>query len=178
MWDAPGSPGGWKRGIKYTAKEYEMLLKGVSELSERLGVRAVDMERVAWVLGKEKVDVGREEGTLSSLGDKEDSGNGAVERVKGKKGVYVKGGGKDEKVGDKGVTEVPAEKETEDKATKKGGKRKAAELEEVVVKAHKGRNGVSEQPRAKKAKNDAKRKSIEPKEPVEGLRRSSRRKTT
>ena len=149
----------------------------VSELSERLGVRAVDMERVAWVLGKEGVDVGREE-AFSGLEDKEDSGDGVVERVKGKKGVSVKGGGKDEKVGDKGVTEVLVEKEMEDKATKKGGKRKAAELEEVVVKAPKGKNGVSEQPRAKKARNDAKRKSIEPKEPAEGLRRSSRRKTT
>ena len=81
-------------------------------------------------------------------------------------------------LGVEGVTEAAAEKKTEDKATKKGGKRKVAELEEVVVKTQDGGKGVSDQPRAKKAKNDAKRKSIETKEPVEGLRRSSRRKTT
>jgi hypothetical protein len=57
VWDEQGAPGGWKRKIKYNLKEYEMLLEKVDGLIERLGVRAVDVERVAWVLGKEGVDV-------------------------------------------------------------------------------------------------------------------------
>jgi hypothetical protein len=60
IWDESGSPGGWQRKIKYNVKEYEMLLKKVDALVKRLGVRAVDAERVAWVLGKERVDVGAE----------------------------------------------------------------------------------------------------------------------
>jgi hypothetical protein len=57
MWDEPGSPNGWQRKIKYNVKEYEILLEKVDVLVKRLGVRAVDAERVAWVLGKEGVDV-------------------------------------------------------------------------------------------------------------------------
>jgi hypothetical protein len=57
MWDESGSPGGWQRKIKYNAKEYEMLLEKVDALVKRLGVRAVDAEQVAWVLGKERVDI-------------------------------------------------------------------------------------------------------------------------
>ena len=173
MWDAPGSPNGWKRSIKYTAKEYELLLQGVTELSGRLGVRAVDMERVAWVLGRNGVDVAQDEGALFGSRSQEDSGvggEGAVDKVK------VKGRKKDGNMGATGVAE-PVKKDTEDKATRKGGKRKAAETEEVVDSQDVG-NGISKQSRAKKAKHDAKRKSIEPKAPVEGLRRSSRRKTT
>ncbi|KAH7085015.1 hypothetical protein BKA63DRAFT_559677 [Paraphoma chrysanthemicola] len=60
VWDEQGSPGGWKRKIKYNAKEYEQVVDRVRALRTRLGgkVRAVDVERVAWVLGKEGVDVG------------------------------------------------------------------------------------------------------------------------
>jgi hypothetical protein len=45
--------GDWKRGIKYSVKEYASLVEKVAELRGRLEVRAVDVERVAWVLGKE-----------------------------------------------------------------------------------------------------------------------------
>ncbi|KAH7389502.1 hypothetical protein DE146DRAFT_758811 [Phaeosphaeria sp. MPI-PUGE-AT-0046c] len=63
-WDEPGSPNGWQRKIKYNAKEYEMVLAKVNELVERLNVKAVDAEKVAWVLGKEGVDL--------DLGDEEE----------------------------------------------------------------------------------------------------------
>lgn len=56
-WDEPGSPSGWKRKIKYNAKEYELVLEKVNALEKRLNVRALDAERVAWVLGKEGVNV-------------------------------------------------------------------------------------------------------------------------
>ncbi|KAF1940860.1 hypothetical protein EJ02DRAFT_512828 [Clathrospora elynae] len=56
-WDEKGG-GGWKRGIKYSVKEYAVLVEGVKGGRKRLGeVGAVDFERVAWVLGKEGVDV-------------------------------------------------------------------------------------------------------------------------
>jgi hypothetical protein len=57
MWDEPGSSKGWQRKIKYNAKEYEMLLKEVGAMRTRLGVRAVDAEKVAWMLGKEAINV-------------------------------------------------------------------------------------------------------------------------
>jgi hypothetical protein len=58
---------GWHRKIKYNIKEYEMLLERVDTLRSRLRkgfgqrdatARAMDIENVAWVLGKEGVDVG------------------------------------------------------------------------------------------------------------------------
>lgn len=60
MWDNAGPPVGWQRKIKYTTREYEALLGKVGELRERLECRAVDAEKVAWVLGKEGADVGDE----------------------------------------------------------------------------------------------------------------------
>ncbi|KAF2127291.1 hypothetical protein P153DRAFT_387836 [Dothidotthia symphoricarpi CBS 119687] len=57
MWDEPGSPGGWKRAIKYNAKEYVQLVTRVEQITTRLEVSAVDVERVAWVLGKESVNI-------------------------------------------------------------------------------------------------------------------------
>lgn len=57
MFDEAGSPGGWKRTIKYNAKEYNELIKKVDTLVSRLGVRALDAEKVAYVLGKEGLDL-------------------------------------------------------------------------------------------------------------------------
>lgn len=63
MWDEKdGGADKWKRKIKYNLKEYEELVKKVADLVGRLGVRAVDCEKVAWVLGKEGVDVGADAG--------------------------------------------------------------------------------------------------------------------
>jgi hypothetical protein len=98
MWDEPGG-GGWKRGIKYNAKEYEQLVENVRELVKRLGVKAVDVEKVAWVLGKEAIDIGKE-------GKAEEEDAGKVEPKA--KGEEVK-------------KEVKAKKEV---APKKGTKRK------------------------------------------------------
>ncbi|KAI9811488.1 MAG: hypothetical protein M1827_005471 [Pycnora praestabilis] len=60
FYEAKGGPEkGWERKIKYDLKEYRELFKKVSTLRERLGsesgktVRAVDVEKVGFVLGKE-----------------------------------------------------------------------------------------------------------------------------
>lgn len=57
IWDESSTSKGWQRKIKYNAKEYEILLEKVRALLERLHVKAVDAEKVAWVLGKDGVDV-------------------------------------------------------------------------------------------------------------------------
>lgn len=60
-WDADagkgGKGGGWKRQIKYQPKEYAEIVSVVRSLRLRLGtdLRAVDAEKVAYVLGKEGV---------------------------------------------------------------------------------------------------------------------------
>jgi len=47
---------GWNRNIKYDKKEYGEFIRHVREVTERLGggVKALDVENVGWVLGKEK----------------------------------------------------------------------------------------------------------------------------
>ncbi|KAH5165776.1 hypothetical protein HBI73_034400 [Parastagonospora nodorum] len=99
MWDESGSPSGWQRKIKYNVKEYEMLLEKVNVLIERLGVRAVDVERVAWVLGKESVDI--------------DAGSDGV--------------GEEKSEQDEAEEEKVTEEKTVKKEVKKGTKRKASE---------------------------------------------------
>jgi hypothetical protein len=50
---------GWNRNIKYDKKEYGEFIRRVREVIERLGgdITAVDVEKVGWVLGKEKAVV-------------------------------------------------------------------------------------------------------------------------
>ncbi|KAF2760394.1 hypothetical protein EJ05DRAFT_484129 [Pseudovirgaria hyperparasitica] len=80
LWDKPGKAGtrGWQRKIDYNAKHYEMLVQEFDLLKKRLNVSALDAERVAWVLGKEQVDIdaeGQEEDVDAvdqSAGDNED----------------------------------------------------------------------------------------------------------
>jgi hypothetical protein len=78
-WDAgKGKEGeGWERKIKYNTKEYEVVVTKVNELRMRLGKGmgtergevtgtdlvgwAVHVEKVAWVLGKEGLDVNSDE---------------------------------------------------------------------------------------------------------------------
>ena len=45
---------GWKKKIKYDFKEYDLLVEGVKNLRDKLGkdTKAVDLEKVAYVLGK------------------------------------------------------------------------------------------------------------------------------
>lgn len=60
QWDMVGKKGegeGWERKIKYNLNEYKQLLENVRALRERLGVRAVDAEKVAYVLGKEMANI-------------------------------------------------------------------------------------------------------------------------
>ncbi|KAK5138267.1 hypothetical protein LTR08_003328 [Meristemomyces frigidus] len=60
MWNEPATPkgSGWQREIKYTAKDYLQLYPRVQELRGRLSaesgapVSALDVEKVAYVLGK------------------------------------------------------------------------------------------------------------------------------
>ena len=71
MWGLPGSSDGWKRAIKYNVKEYAELVERVSGLRARLGkeIRAVDVERVAWVLGRENADVDADEDENRGIAD-------------------------------------------------------------------------------------------------------------
>jgi hypothetical protein len=48
---------GWGRKIAYSASEYQTLDRLASALTARLGVAAVDVEKVGYVLGKENADV-------------------------------------------------------------------------------------------------------------------------
>lgn len=127
MWDEPSASGrGWKRVIKYTKGEYEGFVARVSVMVERLGFRADELERVAWVLGREGVDVGA---------------GGAGEEVK----HVVKDQGKD-------------------------GKKEGMEGKEIKAPVKKAK-GVKEP-----TKQGVKRKAMGTETPVEGLRRSTRRK--
>jgi hypothetical protein len=56
QWDEKGKTG-WGRSIKYSIPEYKALLLSVEKAVERLGIGAADIEKVAYVLGKEGVDV-------------------------------------------------------------------------------------------------------------------------
>ncbi|KAF2467134.1 uncharacterized protein BDR25DRAFT_395579 [Lindgomyces ingoldianus] len=92
MWDE-GS--GWKRKIAYSVKEYVGLVERVRRVRERLGVGAGDVEKVAWVLGREGADVGvrigqdeREVGAKGVEDGEVDEGKGIL-RTKG--GRAVKG---------------------------------------------------------------------------------------
>lgn len=78
MWGDPvaGKVSGWKRPIKYNVKEYEILVERVGELSKRLGVGAVEVERAAWVLGREGVDLDEGGGAREGEGE---MGEGLIE---------------------------------------------------------------------------------------------------
>jgi hypothetical protein len=93
MWDEPGSPSGWQRKIKYNVKEYEILVSKVEEVRKRLGVRALDVERVAWVLGREGVNVDEEYDDGGEDGETENTEvKQAEEKTTTKKGTKRKAG--------------------------------------------------------------------------------------
>ena len=121
-WDGDGKAGtGWQRKIKYNVKEYETVVQSVEKLRMRLrgglgekgdmSARAVDVERVAWVLGKAGKDVvDEEEEDVEIHGEV----NGRVGEEKEKEAAV------DE--------DMRVEKEEEKKpAVKKGMKRKATD---------------------------------------------------
>ncbi|KAH9876111.1 hypothetical protein J1614_003990 [Plenodomus biglobosus] len=117
VWDESGG-GGWKRGIKYTAKEYGMLVEKVVELRRRLGmerVQAIHVEKVAWVLGRESVavDDGVEDGNDAEK-DELDEEKQVVEEE-----AALKNGRAKRKVEDVETVQAPPEK-----MAKKTAKRK------------------------------------------------------
>ncbi|CAO2658732.1 Nn.00g064550.m01.CDS01 [Neocucurbitaria sp. VM-36] len=114
-WDEAGSPGGWGRKIKYNVKEYEQLSARVQEIVKRLGVRAVDVEKVAWVLGKDKVNVtDGEEGEREQSDIKGDDVEDTKEVVK-------------EKTSKKPAKKLSDDVKTNSSTSIKGTKRKARE---------------------------------------------------
>ena len=56
FWDS-GKGKGWDRPIKYTPKEYLELFEKVQQMRERLEIKAVEAEKVAYVLGKRATGV-------------------------------------------------------------------------------------------------------------------------
>ncbi|CAN9298930.1 unnamed protein product [Alternaria alternata] len=125
MWDEQvvnGKEGkGWQRKIKYNLKEYEMLLERVDVL--RLTLRkglgrkdtmagATDIERVAWVLGKEGVDVTLQE---------EESRDATIEAGEKEK---------EQEQDDKKEGEHDDEERAEKSAANKGTKRKASDAKQ------------------------------------------------
>lgn len=95
-------------------KEYQQLLRQVEAMRARIGVSAVDVERVAWVLGREGVDIGAGDSIGEARSGKEEGGE-------------TKDSGKD-------VSTVEAKKDvstTQGKKTqqKKTAKRKTVEVE-------------------------------------------------
>lgn len=145
---------GWQRKIRYNLKEYDMLLERVKKLGPRLRkelgqkdttASAVDIERVAWVLGKEGVDVGVQDD------EGEDEGLQADE--------------KKEKQED--------EKEKKKKKEKKEEEEEEEEEEEDVP-ATKENDGDEEKVKKLAAKKGVKRKASEAKQSTEGTRRSMR----
>jgi hypothetical protein len=132
IWDDETSGGkdgkGWHRKIKYNVKEYEMMLDRVDKLRQRLRrgfgqrdplARAIDVERVAWVLGKEGIDVGVEEDVTRGKDGKNASAQADEQEDEETQEVsaVTKEGDDDEK-----IIEKPA--------AKKGTKRKAPEAKQ------------------------------------------------
>lgn len=141
QWDVVGKKGegeGWDRKIKYNLNEYKELLKSVRALRERLGVRAVDAEKVAYVLGKEMADIdgdSHEDVEMEDVQDEEKKEGGgdaqeesakrvqeALAEIRGEKARARGENGKERKTEGK-EPEMPM---TEDRK-KTGTKRKAKE---------------------------------------------------
>lgn len=111
---------GWDRKIGYTMKEYQSLCKEVEKVRARLDVPAVEMEKVAWVLGREGADLA---GTEPGKAEKKASADEDKEE--------------EEKEGKKAQAKKPA----------KGSKRKAEESKQASepVRRSKRRSGASEE---------------------------------
>jgi len=56
FWESK-SGAGWDRKIKYSLKEYRELKEKIDELRGRIGTRAIEAEKVAYVLGKRETDL-------------------------------------------------------------------------------------------------------------------------
>jgi hypothetical protein len=60
----------WDRKIKYSLKEYRELKAKIDELRDRLGRGAIEIEKVAYVLGKREVDLANQAQELTDADDK------------------------------------------------------------------------------------------------------------
>jgi hypothetical protein len=82
-WDELTKAGkGWSRRIGYNLTEYRQLDRLASDVVKRLGVKAVEVEMVGYVLGREKVEVDSES---QSVGLKEPQADQSVEKRVGAK---------------------------------------------------------------------------------------------
>ena len=157
QWDAEGKKGegqGWDRKIKYNVGEYKEVLKSVRELRERLGVRVVHAEKVAYVLGKEMADI-----------DGGDDGKEGTEDATKEKGKEGRGGNAQEESA-KRVQEALAEiRGGKARGTGESGKERKIEAQEPTMQMVKGEK-----------KAGTKRKAKEETVPAEATRRSTRRK--
>lgn len=116
---------GWKRVIKYNVKEYVEVVGRGREVRRRLGVKGVEVEKVAWVLGREGVDVDED---VDDEGEKEVDG----EVEKGGEEVGEAQNGEDE---EEVVTKKKTKKDNKDatvQRVKKGVKRKTEDPKDVV----------------------------------------------
>lgn len=156
-WDAPAG-GGWERKIKYNVSEYKEVMKSVEELRERLGVRAVDAEKVAYVLGKEMANIDEglqsEEGTKKIVEDK-------VHENKVREGGDGDAQDESKKRVQEALKEIREEFAREDRV-KQGQKGEADE-------SSKGTDVTKSRATKRKSRD-------EKKDPAEGTRKSTRRK--
>lgn len=90
-----GTEEGWRRKIKYDMKEYAQLLERVAELRKRLDVSAVEVEKCAWVLGAEGVDVGKDKNQEGGEAEKV-VGEEASDKTKTEEKLVEKGKQKEE----------------------------------------------------------------------------------
>lgn len=196
-WDAPGKKEyNWDRSIKYNVTEYKELLASVEALRKKLGVRAVDAEKVAYVLGKERVELDmviEMEGDAETLVQdkvREDSEVGrrvedqqeesrkrvqeALKEIReekaseeGRKGVEDVEA-KSKKCGSRHMEAISKAKEV----TARGEERQklGQKLKELEAEEAEEQAGEGAE------KQGAKRKAKEEKTPAEGMRRSTRRK--
>jgi hypothetical protein len=125
MWGDPPGTGsgknagatGWKRPIKYNVKEYVEVVERIAQVVERLGVSAVECEKVAWVLGNEGVG-------LDEAVDGDVDGEKENENEEWEKEVEER----EEKVGEREEKVEKWEKEVEDR--EKEVKEREKELKE------------------------------------------------
>lgn len=158
----PKAGAGWERKIKYNVKEYESILERVKKLRNRLGVGATEMEKVAYVLGKEQADIEGKKG-------REKKAEG-VERNVDEESDQKKRRNNDEiaELSMKDIAQTIRASEAEVEARSKTD----GNAQEDEAKAS-GSQAAAAKDRQKKG---TKRKAREFKEPSEGARRSARRK--
>ncbi|KAJ8118664.1 hypothetical protein OPT61_g404 [Boeremia exigua] len=128
-WGDSGAGEGWERKIKYNLNEYKEILATVEELRARLGVDATEAEKVAYVLGKEGLDLNRGVGEDASaaLNQKVDlEGEEAAEKQTAKTKARAKEE-EDLKVRDSKDTRKASTSHVSNDTEKKGTKRKAQE---------------------------------------------------